>query len=286
MNQQPNAGNRPQARRPVAGEQPPVTSVKKRGADPKLLHILYRLMLAVGGAILLVGLLLIILPAFRIKEIRVEGNSYYTAEQIIAASELEVGQEILALDTKGGIDSIYHKCKYVKSARILRTPFSVRIEIVEFDHVMYTEFNGKYYSLNRDFRVLEESEDAATFADFLFVKLPDVSALAVGAKLRFADQNADLSYINEMIDRLEENGTLASVTSLDVSEKNDVSYVMGNTCRVTFGKPGESHTKLLLVEEILARKGGVGETPAVIDVSNPQKPTYRPLADPALLMAG
>lgn len=281
MNQQPNVGSRPQVRRPVAGDQPPVTSVKRRGADPKLLRMLYRLMLAVGGAILLVGLLLIILPAFRIKEIRVEGNNYYTAEQIIAASKLEVGQEILALDTKGGIDSIYHTCQYVKSARILRTPFSVCIEIVEFDHVMYTEFNGKYYALNRDFRVLAESEDAAAFSDFLFVKLPDVSALAVGAKLRFVDKNVDLSYINEMIDRLEENGTLVSVTSLDVSEKNDVSYVMENTCRVAFGKLGESNTKLLLVKEILARKGGLGETPAVIDVRNPQKPTYRPLAEPA-----
>ena len=242
-------------------------------------------MLGIGGAILLLGLLLIILPTFRIKEIRVEGNNYYTAEQIIAASELKVGQEILALDTKGGIDSIYHNCTYVKSARILRTPFSVRIEIVEFDHVMYTEFNGKYYSLNRDFLVLEESEDSAVFADFLYVKLPEVSALAVGAKLRFSDTDVDLSYINDMIDRLDANGTLASVTSLDVSGKNDISYVMENSCRVEFGKPGESDTKLLLVEEILSRKGGIGEMAAVIDVRNPQKPTYRPLADASLLMA-
>ena len=281
MNQQTIASTNPRVRREMPSNDNPMNRKKP---DPALLRLLRGVILIVSGAIALVGLLLLILPMFRVKEIKVEGNSYYTSQQIIEASGLKVGQEVLALDTETGIDSIYENCKYVKSARILRTPFSVRIEVTEFDTVMYTEFNGKYYSLSRDFRVLQESADAAAFADFLPVELPEIAALAVGAELRFSNPDADLSYINELIDVLEKNGTLASVTSLDVSQKYSVSYVMDNTCRVEFGKVGDTAVKLSLIGEILSRKGGIGETLAVIDVSDPQKPTYRPLGSTEVLL--
>jgi len=294
MNQQTTASTNPQARKQAPEDRRNAPVTRRRGPDPKRLRLLYSLMLIVSVMIALVGLLLLILPSFRIKEIHVEGVRQYTEEevdQIIRASGLEVGQEILALDLQNSLASIYadKDCSYIKDARIWRSPFSIRIEITEEfqpNQRLYMEFNDKYYSLSRDFRVLHESEDAAEFEDFLFVNLPEVSALAVGSKLRFSDADVDLSYVNEMIDRLEENGTLSQVTSLDVSGKHSVSYVMSDTCRVNFGKVGDSETKLLLVEEILARKGGVGATPSVIDVSDPQKPTYRPLSDPSLLMAG
>ncbi|MBR3894921.1 MAG: hypothetical protein IKJ35_07225 [Clostridia bacterium] len=294
MNQQTTASTNPQARRQAPEDRRNAPVARRRGPDPKRLRLLYRLMLIVSGMIALGGLLLLILPSFRIKEIRVEGVRQYTEEevdQIIQASGLEIGQEILALDLENSLASIYKSknCDYIKDARIWCSPFSVRIEIMEEfqpKQRLYIEFNDKYYSLSRDFRVLGESEDASEFEDFLFVELPEVSALAVGSKLRFSDADLDLSYINEMIDRLEENGTLSQVTSLDVSGKHSVSYVMSDTCRVNFGKVGDSETKLVLVEEILARKGGIGETPSIIDVSNPQKPTYRQLSDSSLLMAG
>lgn len=286
MNQQTTVSTNPQNRRQAPTERRSAPPAKRRGPDPKVLRLLYRLMLIVSGAIALVGLLLLILPAFQVKEIRVEGNSRHTTQEIIDASKLEVGQEILALDLEESLEEIYKNCKYVKSARIMRTPFSVRIEVKEYEknQLLYTEFNGKYYSLNRDFRVLSESADAAAFEGFLFVKMPEISALAVGSKLRFSNADADLSYVNEMIDQLDAGGVLAEVTSLDVSGKHSVSYVMSDTCRVNFGKVGDSKTKLLLVEEILSQKGGTGETLSVVDVSDPQKPTYRQISDPSLLM--
>ena len=67
MTQQPGVSNRAPIRRPVAGERATHASTKKKGPDPALLRKLYLAMLSVGGAILLMGLLLLILPSFRVK---------------------------------------------------------------------------------------------------------------------------------------------------------------------------------------------------------------------------
>jgi len=52
---------------------------------------------------------------------------------------------------------------------------------------------------------------------------------------------------------------------------------------VELGKVNDMTLKLAVIEEILALKGGVGVAPAVIDVSDLQKPTYRELSAAALL---
>ncbi|MBO5295219.1 MAG: FtsQ-type POTRA domain-containing protein [Clostridia bacterium] len=258
--------------------------LNRKRPDPALLRTLRGVMLTVGAIILLAGLLLLILPMFRVNTIKVEGNGIYSAEEIVEASGILEGQELLTVNTKDASHRIYEKCHHVESVKILCTPFSVKIEVKEFDHVMYTEFNGKYISLNRDFRVLEESESADAFAGFLYVELPEIAAITVGSPIRFENADADLSYVNQLIDELDQSGTLASVTSLDVSQKYGVSYVMDSACRVELGRVGETDVKLMLVGEILAKKGGVGTTLSVIDVSDPQKPTYRQLSSSETLL--
>ena len=254
-----------------------VVNTRKNQPDPALLQLLRGAMVVLGGAILLVGMLLIILPMFRVKSFRIEGESFYTEAQIIEASGIEIGEEILSIDRNEIYQRIWDALPYVNGVKLTRSFSTVKITVKENTNLMYTEFGGSYYTLNRDFRVLSRTENEEDLNGFLRVELPEVAALGVGSKIRFENEALDTGYIVELLETLERGNVLSRVTSVDVSKKYDVSYVMENSCRVELGKVGDMSLKLTLVEEILSRKGADSATNAVVDVSDLQKPTYRAL---------
>jgi cell division protein FtsQ len=264
-------------------ERQPRTGTRQK--NPALQHFLQTCILAVGGMIVLVGLLLLVLPMLRVRQIQVKGNQLYSTEQIIEIAGIETGEELLMVDKAQMTDNIFRACQYVDEVSIGKYfPGIVCITVKEKQNVMVTEFNGKYYTVDREFCVLEELGEGADLSGLLQVTLPQISSLAVGGTLHFENGETDLSYITELIDALDAWGVLPSVTYLDFSKKFSVSYVMQDTCRVELGKVSDMTAKLTMVDEILTRRGGVDADCAVVDVSNLQKPTYRVISAGDVLM--
>lgn len=249
-------------------------SQRRHRPDPSLLRLLRGAMVIIGGTILLVGMLLIILPMFRVSNILVVGASYYTEEEIIAASGITVGDEILMIDRESVYNNIWEKLPYVNAVNMRRFFNTVKITVEENTNLMYTEFVGKYYVLNRDFRVLTSVEDESELKGIVRVELPEIAALGVGSQIRFENEALDTGYILDLLDSLEKGSVLSRVSAVDVSKKFNVSYVMDDYCRVELGKVGDMSLKLTLVEEILTRRGTVNGA-AVVNVSDLNKPTYR-----------
>ena len=70
------AQTRPQGNAMLSPNRPPHAGKKK--PNPALLRLLRMAMLIAGGLILLFGLLLLVLPMFRVQGIEVSGNSFYS----------------------------------------------------------------------------------------------------------------------------------------------------------------------------------------------------------------
>ncbi len=259
---------------------------RRKKADRKTLAILRAAMVVFGGMIVVLGLLLVILPGFRVKKILVEGNSFYSADQIIQSSGIEVGEELLALDMNAVIEKILQECPRIDSISISSESItSIRITVKEKDDkgTMYAAFNGKYVAFDSNFTVLEQTWNKEDFSSFIEVKLPQIAALSVGGKIHFANADTNMDYVKELLEKLDDEGILSSVTYIDFSQKFQVSYVMDGTCRVKLGKVGDLDTKLMLVEEILSAKGNL-DTYAIVDVSSTEKPTYRAGSETDFLM--
>ncbi len=260
----------------------------RREKNAVLLRLITCAIVVVTAIVTVLGLLLLILPAFRLKSIEIEGNTLYSDEKIIETTGLQVGQETLTVDRKAIRESIWKmdEAGYIDAISITVTPTSIKITLTEKQTIMYTEYQGRYVCLDRSFRVLNESANTAEYIEnnFLRVKLPTIASLKVGERVTFAKEDIELSYVTELVDALQREGTLSSVTSFDFSQKYSVSYIIDGTCRVEVGRVGNLESKLATVAEILSRKGGVGALPAVVDVTDLQKPTYRVLASSDLLM--
>lgn len=253
---------------------------RRKQQNTGLLRRLSQLILGVGAIVLILGLLLLILPSFRVKEITVAGNVRTEGAAIIAASGLERGDELLGISKNDMMRNIWENCPYVDEISIKISPSRVKITVTEYpaDQVMYSNYGGYFYSFDRSFRVLEVSEHENDFSSFLKVTLPEITGLCAGCKLTFSNPSIDRSYIGTLLDGLEQANRLERINSLDVSEKFNLSYVTDGTTQIVLGNVSDLNVKMELADRILLSKGEGGTGYAVVDVSDLKKTTYRPLA--------
>ncbi len=255
--------------------QPMQNAPTHRKPDQNLLALLRAVIYCVFAAILLLGLLLLILPTFRIKEVRVSGNSYYTAEQIIESSGIREGSEMLSLNVKEARQGIWDACDYVDRITIKRRSlWVVEIIVEEKVNMVYTAFNDSYIAFDPAFKVLSQSADPADYADLLYVELPPIAAMSVGGQIRFVNEDIDMSYVKTLLDAFCSHGILSRITSVDLSKKYGASYVLDGNCHVELGRVDSLDLKFKLVDEILTNRQSP-DPYAYIDVSSTQKPTYR-----------
>ena len=248
------------------------------------LHLLRVFMVLIGSAVLLLGILLLLLPSFKVKKIEVSGDlDIVTEQQIIEASGVQIGDEIIGMDLRAVLDRLdaaYPNVHFTVSP----TPFSIKIK-AEMRAIAYMEYAGKWFSLDRDFRVLDMSENEEAFAGLLEIRLPEISGLSVGSVVTFADAETDRAYIGTMLELFDTLGLNGRVNLLDVSQKFNVSYVVDGSTRIVLGKVSDLEVKLELAEKMLAAREGVSAY-AVVDVSDLKKSTYRPMDSLDMLLAG
>ena len=259
--------------------QTPVRQPKKRKPNTKVLSLLQLGMLASGAVIVVLALVLLILPMFKINNIVVEGNQYYNDDEVAAMAGIAVGDELFGWDMQTACNSIMEAYPYASDIYVSIQFFTVKIEIVEKPTVMYAEHQNQYFSFDRDLRVLEMKTDGEeAFSPFLRVKLPALAVSQVGYKLQFANAELDPAYLTDLLDLLAEGQLLSSVTYIDFSERFSLSFVLANTTRVEIGDLKDMNIKLTLINEELSKNPANHNIYAVIDVSNTNKPIYRQIS--------
>ncbi len=256
----------------LSPDRPP--HARRKQPNQGLLRLLRVLMLALGSAVLLVGLLLLLLPMLRVSAVEVSGNSHQKTEEILAAAGVKEGDELLALDLQGVVDRIVESCPYVEQVSVRVSFFTVEIEVEERSRVMYTEYGGEFLSFDGGFRVLEIGKGEGELSPFLRVKLPPIAGATAGSRLSFVG-GTDVSYVAKLLSALEEAELYPSVTYADLSERFSLSFVLEGKCRVELGGVSGAGEKLVLLDRILEEKGGATAAYAVVDLTDPEKPTYR-----------
>lgn len=259
--------------------QTPVRQPKKRKPNTKVLSLLQLGMLASGAVIVVLALVLLILPMFKINNIVVEGNQYYNDDEVAAMAGIAVGDELFGWDMQTACNSIMEAYPYASDIYVSIQFFTVKIEIVEKPTVMYAAYQNQYFSFDRDLRVLEMKTDGEeAFSPFLRVKLPALAVSQVGYKLQFANAELDPAYLTDLLDLLSEGQLLENVTYIDFSERFSLSFVLSNSTRVEIGDLKDMAVKLTLVKEEMNKNSADHNIYAVIDVSNTNKPIYRQIS--------
>ncbi|SEH40994.1 POTRA domain-containing protein, FtsQ-type [Ruminococcus flavefaciens] len=190
----------------------------------------------------LVGLLLAITAGitisytflFNISEIRVSGESdMYSAEEIVVASGIKEGDNLLRLDLKKSEQRILDELLYVETAKVKRDfPSSLEITVTRCIPAFNVQYEGGVLIVSKKGKILASN-------DFITEGLPVISGLepsqlTPGKPVASENEHKNEAFhelIKTMVSMGDDNISIVDMSdehSIIVQYKNDMIFKMGN----------------------------------------------------------
>lgn len=207
---------------------------------------------------------------FNISDIAVTGNSHYTSDEIIAASGMQVGQNLFRLNKFKVIKKLHEKMPYLSEITIDRhLPVGIEIIVNESVPFLCVTDGEDCLILDENLKVLEKVQTAPE-------NMPVVTDLAVtnsavGSVLT-AENGADARLLALTVS-LKENIGDDMVTAIDVTTSYKVTFEYMNRITVNVGTVENIDLKLKLVKHVIDENKS--QENAKIDVSSGYRATYR-----------
>ena len=232
-----------------------------------------------GGLYKLLSILLILAAIilgcvvfFRVNTMLVEGNSRYTAEEVIAASGVQQGDNLFALNKSHMISQILTRLPYVDDLSIQRKlPDTLVFYVTESVPVAWVESGGTCWLLDHRCKILEAGDSSLT------ENLPQVMGLtpldpSVGGRLTVAPEEQNkLDQLREFFTAIGEMQMTGSLTGfVDLSSENEIRFGYGADLTVIFPLNGDFDQETY---ELKPKLRGQGDPPAARPVAaRPARP--------------
>ncbi len=206
-------------------------------------------------AVIVVAVVLCLTVLFRITAIDVEGDTRYSADDLIAACGIEPGENLFLADTKGAEAALEEKYPYLATVEVHRSlPARIEISVTDAKVSCAAAWNNQYLLLDKSGKVLEITgtpPDGTPVCTGLSVK-----SAALGQKV-VLDDPEQLSLYAEVAGAVSESG-LEPVTSIDVSDAFNLKVVCqneaGNRMTLELGNENYLSKKLRFAKATLEQK--------------------------------
>lgn len=218
-----------------------------------------------------------VLSRMTLDAVRVEGGSTYTGDELLAASGLSYGDNLILGRIKAGDPK--ESLPLLEDCSIsLDLPGTLVFTVRESVPEVYTEIAGSYYSLSPSLRVIERSDSPETFASagLVYVSIPRTSSATAGSKLELAG-GADSSYISGFLGVLSESGVLPRVSRIFLEEKYGAVITLDGRYRIIFGTPSDARLKLDTALRVISEADDGNAAGYTVDVSDPAMAGVRKL---------
>lgn len=237
----------------------------------------FGIMLAVVAAVVLSMIIF-----FKVKHIEVvlpgdgeEGQSYYTKEELIEASGINLDENLLSLSKATVASRIHAALPYVNEIQIKKQlPSTVVISFTEFE-VTYAiqDERGGWWLMSREGRILEAANEQ-TIHGHLQVNGMPIKVPEIGDYFRpAAAEGVDLSEISnkqtvvlQTIPALEKTPFVKNIDKLDVSASYDLKLWYGTRYEIRLGTTEKLEYKLNVLQEIL-NNTDIQRKSGIIDIS-------------------
>lgn len=186
---------------------------------------------------------------FNTDEIRVVGNERYTVEQIITASGVKNGDNLLRMNKEKISNRILSKLPYASEVRIIRElPSRVTIKVTETKPMCkYSLGESGFVLLSEELKIMEK-----TLTDYENVALLSGVALAAGEEGEIAHTESDISQkiLLDLLTMLKENGIM-NITEISFTSAINTSLIIDGRVTVKLGGNADLDYKLKMVKTYL-----------------------------------
>ncbi|MEA4965794.1 MAG: FtsQ-type POTRA domain-containing protein [Oscillospiraceae bacterium] len=212
---------------------------------------------------------------FQVSELHVTGNHIYSEEQVIDASGISVGDNLVAIKKANAASLIMSTLPFVESVHIERQlPNCVNITVTESDVTFAIRAqNETYYLINTQGKVLQEIQ-TANAPDYPNVEGLTVSEPTIGAAINVPDEEAENeSAALSLMQLLNDYGIAGSISTLDVTKAYDIRLQYGTQYEILLGGNDNLSYKIEYLGSVLEQ---LGETQSgVIDLTFEEDKTAR-----------
>ena len=241
-----STAQQPARRKPsgAAGRRPPKkeNTPQRRRRGSILLRLVTMLVVV---AVFVFGLAIF----FKVTEIQVTGNSVYTAQEVVDASGLQIGDNLVTISKGSVVGKILAKLPYVEEISMERVlPGTVVIHVVESD-VIYTVDgdDGGTWLMNGSGKILAKADAAA---DYPHLSGVTAQAPEIGSQIA-SEQTENLTAALELLPLLEQTEYISQVTEVRVDKTYDIVVLYGDTYEIHLGGTEQLEYKMQYLAAIL-----------------------------------
>ncbi|MEA4891328.1 MAG: FtsQ-type POTRA domain-containing protein [Peptococcaceae bacterium] len=187
---------------------------------------------------------------FDLSEVQVVGNTTVTMEDILEASGLRTGSNILKISRQQAAEGI-QDIPFIKSVDIARNfPSKMTITVTERTPKYLVYFGNRYLALDEELRCLYEASLAAT-ANWP-VPVIQLSSESIMLEPGEVSEDEGLKAAAALLDQLDPF-FLENIKEIDAPSQWDMSVINLDGLRVYFGPPDNLPQKLQNYEELVIK---------------------------------
>lgn len=216
------------------------------------------------GAVVIITVLIILSNTvlFNCSSITVEGNSRYTAEQIISQSGLEKGENLLHIDAEAAKKRIFTSFSYLDKVEVQKCfPTRINIVVQEAEKWFQVTSGGNTAAVSRLGRIVELGSDSGLPT----VKGYEPAELVPGAMLSSTDSGKNQIPM-QILEAAEKCG-IKDIVVIDITDRFDISIDCGDDITLEIGGISDIESKFTAaVQAMKSEHSGV-----ILDLRQPDK---------------
>lgn len=210
----------------------------------------------------MVGVVIVLTMFFNISEITVTGDTIYASDEIINASEVNIGDNLIFVSKKKINDNVSETLPYVGSVKVKRhLPTGLELVVTKTDAIYAVAQNGYFTLLNENGKVLEADTEFIG-ENITLLNLGNIVSANVGKNIELETENV-LDKLIEIKDACDECG-LKDITAVDLSDIYNIKLTYQGRIILELGETNKAN---------LSKKIAFGA--AAIEHQNAENDLYR-----------
>lgn len=202
--------------------------------------------------VLVVFIILSTTVFFNIESADIIGSSIYSADEIIAASGIKGGDNMVRKNMGKAEKAITDELIYIEEVQISRKlPSSVEILIVPCTETASLQTEDGYFIISESGKILRADAEPAEDT-LVFLGTEPAENLHIGMTFASVDENKT-EVIYELLEKTD-SGFASKITSFDVTDRLNITCLYENRINIEINSVADIDYKFKLAEEILNTK--------------------------------
>lgn len=238
---------------------------RRRGGDYRYFWFLFFVLAAVVFVILANTVL------FNCEQIEVVGNVRYTAEEVIGASGLHVGDNLLHVKKDSAAKAVVSSLNFIDTAKVEKVfPTKLKITVGEAEKWFAVCENGKTAAISRNGRIIDSTADSSLVRVYGY----EAASLESGGWLvSLVDGKNGIP--EEILTAADKLG-FDKITDIDITDRFAITASCGNVT-LELGNINEIETKLSIAKTLIEKEIAPGAE-VIIRLDDPEKAAVKPVS--------